>query len=203
MSPPEEQRQTVHVIDDDETIQQVVALWLGRLGLTTRAYLSAEQFLASYQPSGIECLLLDLQMPGMSGLDLQAVLSEQRIGAPLIVISAHGDTATVVRAMRGGAIEFLEKPLDEQRLLHAVSEALAIDRKAKKQTADLVRRIDGLSSRERKVLALLVAAKTTPEIAVALGIRPTTVQKHRNRIFEKLDVASVPALIRLMLTLQR
>ena len=98
----------------------------GPPGLTTKAYASAEQFLAAYQPSEVECLLLDLQMPGISGLDLQEMLSAHQVDAPLIVISAVGDTATVVRAMRQGAIEFLEKPLDEQRLLEAVIAALAV-----------------------------------------------------------------------------
>jgi two-component system, LuxR family, response regulator FixJ len=202
MSLLEGQRQTVHLIDDDDTVRQVVALWLGRLGLTTKAYESAEQFLATYQAAQIECLLLDVRMPGMSGLDLQGMLSARGIRAPLIVISAVGDTATVVRAMRGGAIEFLQKPLDEQRLLHAVTDALAIDRQAKQESTDLVRRIGELSPREQEVLALLVAAKTTSEIAVALAIRRTTVERHRNRIFASLEVDSVPALIRLMQNLR-
>jgi FixJ family two-component response regulator len=200
MSLPNEVRQTVHVVDDDETVQQIVALWLGRLGLTTKAYASAEQFLTAYEPSDVECLLLDLQMPGISGLDLQEMLGAHGIDLPLIVISAAADASTVVRAMRQGAIEFLEKPLDEQRLLRAVTSALASDRTAKGQSADLARRIAGLTRRQREVLSLLATAKTTPEIAAALAIRPQTVERHRRRIFEQLGVDSVPALVRLMLS---
>jgi two-component system, LuxR family, response regulator FixJ len=203
MSVPDEQRQIVHVVDDDETIQQTIALWLGRLGLATKNYPSAEQFLTVYQPSEVECVLLDLQMPGISGLDLQEMLSAHRVDAPLIIISARGDTATVVRAMRQGAIEFLEKPLDEQRLLEAVMSALASDRAAKGQSADLVRRIAELSPREREVLSLLATAKTTPEIAAALTIHPQTVERHRRRIFQQLGVDSVPALVRLMHSARR
>jgi FixJ family two-component response regulator len=203
MSVPNDPPQIVHVVDDDENVQQVIALWLGRRGLTTKAYASAEQFLAAYQPSEIECLLLDLQMPGISGWDLQAMLSAHQVEAPLIVISAVGDTAAVVSAMRQGAIEFLEKPLDEERLLRAVIAALALDRTAKSQRADLVRRIGQLSRREREVLSLLATAKTTAEIAAALAIRPTTVEKHRRRIFKRLAVDSVPALIRLMRSVRR
>lgn len=203
MSFSDEERQTVHVIDDDSTVQQVIALWLSRAGLTAKAYLSAEQFLATYQPSDVECLLLDMRMPGMSGLDLQDILTAHQVHSPLVIISAIGDTATAVQAMHKGAIEFLEKPIDEQRLLRAVNEALAIDRKAKRQTAELTDRIGQMSPREREILALLVAAKTTQEIADALAIGATTVEKHRDRIFEKLSVDNVPALIRLMLRLRQ
>jgi two-component system, LuxR family, response regulator FixJ len=202
MSVPVDPRQIVHVVDDDKTVQKVVALWLGGRGLGVKAYASAEEFLATYQPSEVECLLLDLQMPGISGLDLQAMLGARLFHAPLIIISAVGDTATVVRAMRHGAIEFLEKPLDEQRLVAAVTEALALDRAAKSQSVELVWQIAQMSPREREVLALLATAKTTLEIAAALKIRPTTVEKHRRHIFERLGVDSVPALIRLMISLR-
>jgi two-component system, LuxR family, response regulator FixJ len=203
MSFSDQERQTVHVIDDDSTVQQAIAIWLSRAGLTAKAYLSAEQFLATYQPSDVECLLLDMRMPGMSGLDLQDILTAHRVHSPLVIISAIGDTATVVRAMHKGAIEFLEKPIDEQRLLRAVNEALTIDRKAKRQTAELTDRIGQMSPLEREVLALLVAAKTTQEVADALAVGATTVEKHRDRIFEKLSVDNVPALIRLMRRLRQ
>jgi FixJ family two-component response regulator len=203
MSLPDDVGQTVHVIDDDASIQQIIALWLRRSGLTTQAYASAEQFLATYQPREVECLVLDLQMPGISGLDLQEMLSAHQVNAPLIIISALSDTAAVVRAMRGGAIEFLEKPLDREQLVGAVTSALELDRTAKRQRADLMRRIGDLSRREREVLSLLATAKTTPEIAAALAIRPQTVERHRRRIFLRLGVDSVPALIQLMLSARR
>ena len=202
MSVPVDRPQVVHVVDDEETVQQLILLWLNRLGLTTKVYASAEQFLTEYQPSDVECLLLDLQMPGLSGLDLQEMLGAHRVDAPLVVISAAADTATVVRAMRQGAIEFLEKPLDEDRLVKAVTAALALDRTAKGENADLLWRIVELSRREREVLSLLATAKTTPEIAAALKIRPQTVERHRRRIFQRLAVDSVPALIRLMLSVR-
>jgi two-component system, LuxR family, response regulator FixJ len=203
MPAADERRQIVHIIDDDETVREVVTVWLSRLGLTVKAYTSADQFLATYQPSEVECLLLDLRMPGVSGLDLQEMLGAHQIQLPLIVISAVDDTATVVRAMSHGAIEFLEKPLDEQRVRRAVTEALASSRETNGQKADLTLRIDQLSPREREVLSLLAAAKTTPEIAAALAIRPKTVEKYRHHIFQQLEVDNVPALIQLMQSLRR
>ncbi|HTU24003.1 MAG TPA: response regulator [Pirellulales bacterium] len=203
MASPEEQGGVVHVVDDDRTIQDVTRLWLARLAATTKSYATADEFLSGYRPHAVECLLLDLQMPRISGLDLQEVLVLRQIQSPVIVISAVRDTATVVRAMRGGAIEFLEKPLEEASLLRAVSDALAHDRAVKEQSADLLRRIDQLTAREREILSLLAIAHSTAEIAGALKIRPETVERHRRHIFEKLAVDSVPALVRLMLRLQR
>ncbi len=178
-------------------------LWLDRVGLATRCYLSAEEFRTTYQPAAVECVLLDLQLHGASGLDLQAALKSRHFQTPLVVISGYSDTATVVRAMRGGAIDFLEKPLDEEVLVRTVRAALEKDREAKVRSADLLRRLAQLTAPESEVLTLLVAAKTTAEIAAALSIDPRTVEEHSARVFEKLGVESVPGLIWLMLSLRR
>jgi two-component system, LuxR family, response regulator FixJ len=196
-------RQVVHVIDDDETVQDIVELWLRRVGLEIRPYLSAEEFRTGYHPAEVECVLLDLQLQGMSGLDLQAALNLRHFQTPLVVISAVADTPSVVSAMRGGAIDFLEKPLDEETLVRTVTAALDKDRKAKDRTADLVRRLAQLTARENEVLSLRVAAKTPPEIAAALSVSPRTVERHRQRIFKKLEVENVPALIWLVLGQER
>jgi FixJ family two-component response regulator len=201
MASPEFERPTVYVVDDDPTIQRVVAGWLERRGFTAQPYLSAEEFLAAYAPRETECLLVDLVLPAMSGLELLEKLTAQGVLAPLVIISAVDDMPTVIRAMRGGAIEFVQKPLDEERLVRAVSEALAVDRAAKHSRGDLAARVAELTPRDRRVLHALAAAKTTPEIAAALSIRPATVEKHRQRIFAHLGVDSVPALVRLMRSL--
>jgi two-component system, LuxR family, response regulator FixJ len=196
-------RQVVHVVDDDETVQGIVELWLRRIGLETRRYLSAEEFRSGYRPAEVECVLLDLQLQGMSGLDLQAVLNLRQFQTPLAVISGVTDTPSVVDAMRGGAIDFLEKPLDEEVLVRAVRTALEKDRQSKQRSADLLRRLSRLSAKENEVLALLVEAKTAPEIAQSLSVSAGTVEKHRRSIFKKLDVENVPALIWLMRGLRR
>jgi two-component system, LuxR family, response regulator FixJ len=203
MTTSQEQRQVVHVVDDDETVQQIIEFWLRRAGLDTRRYLSAEEFRAQYESADVECVLLDLQLQGASGLYLQAALNSRHFQTPLVVISAYSDTATVVNAMRGGAIDFLEKPLDEEILFRTVRAALEKDREAKSRTAELLRRLAQLTARENELLTFLVAAKTTPEIAEALSIDPNTVEKRRNSIFRKLEVENVPTLIWLMLSLRR
>ncbi len=203
MSVSDARRHVVHVVDDDEWVQAAVELWLRRAGLETQRYLSAEDFRTGYQPAEVECVLLDLQLPGTSGLDLQAALNLRHFQTPLVVISAVSDTPSVVSAMRGGAIDFLEKPLDEENLVRAVTTALDKDRAAKDQTADLLRRLGQLTAKENEVLALLVAAKTTPEIAAASRSRRGMVEKRRQSIFQKLEVENVPALIWLMLGLRR
>jgi two-component system, LuxR family, response regulator FixJ len=195
--------QVVHVVDDDELVRQVIKLWLERVGLATKGYSSAEEFRTAYQPANVECVLLDLQLHGASGLDLQEALNSRHFQTPLVVISGYSDTATVVRAMRAGAIDFLEKPLDEEILVRTVRGALEKDRLAKGRSADLLRRLAQLTPRENEVLTLLVAAKTTAEIASSLSIDPRAVEEHSARVFEKLEVESVPALIWLMLSLRR
>lgn len=189
----------IHVVDDDDGFRQGIALLLKSAGYAVECYFSAEHFLEIYRPRELECVLLDLRMPGMTGLELQDVLSRRRIRVPLIVISAFAETPSVVRAVQNGAIDFLEKPVEDELLLAKVRSALQKDHDDKLRRGNLAMRLARLSSREREVLDLLVAAKTTLEIAHALAISPKTVEKHRLKVFEKLGVDSVPAVIRLVM----
>jgi two-component system response regulator FixJ len=203
MTMPHDRPGVVHVVDDDETVLQTIELWLRRAGLDVRCYRSADEFRARYRPAEVECMLLDMQLEGTSGLDLQAALNSRQFQTPLVVISAHSDTATVVRAMRAGAIDFLEKPLDEETLLPTVTTALEKDREAKTRSADLLRRLGQLTGLESEVLSLLVAAKTTAEIAGALSLDAHAVDELCSSIFQKLEVVDVPALIWLVLGTRR
>jgi FixJ family two-component response regulator len=189
----------VHLIDDDQVYCDAIAFLLEHAGLTVYVYDSAEQFLANYEPCHLQCAIVDLRMPGMNGLELQNDLLQRRQQLPLIIVSAYGKTPEIVHAIRSGAVNFLEKPVKEASLLSAVRDAIASDRENKRRSLHRNQALWRLSDRERQVLDLFVAAKTTIEIAHILGISPKTVEKHRISIFDKTNADSVPALIRLVL----
>jgi two-component system response regulator FixJ len=189
------ERSCVHIVDDDPQFRSAISLLLQSSGIRTEVYRSGEHFISVYQPGQVECMLLDLRMPGLDGLTLQSELRKRKIRLPLIVISGFAETPSVVRAMRQGAIDFLEKPVEEQVLLEKVERALQADQAFKAETGDLSVRLSRLSEREREVMQLLCEAYTTIEVARRLEISPKTVEKHRLKIFDKLDVASVPELI--------
>ncbi|WP_238397837.1 response regulator transcription factor [Anatilimnocola aggregata] len=188
----------VHLVDDDEHFRIAIGLLLSTSGIHTKGYHSAEHFLSVYVPQDNECLLLDLRMPGIGGLELQRKMNERHINLPVIVISAFAETPSVVETIRNGAIDFLEKPIEEVALIDKVTKALATDRSRKAETGDLHRRLHRLSDRERQVMQGFIDAKTTQEVARHLGISPKTVEKHRVHIFEKLAVSSVPELMCLL-----
>jgi two-component system response regulator FixJ len=192
----------IHIIDDDRDFSSMLALQFQCAGLSSERYLSAEHFLATYRPRRIECALLDLRMPGMHGLELQNILRERHPILPLIVVSAFGKTPDIVRAVRNGAIDFLEKPIDDHVLLAAVRGALRKDHEKKTRGAHRTQNLALLTDREREVLDLFIEAKSTKQVANLLSISPKTVEKHRAHIFEKLNADSVPALIRLVLEVQ-
>jgi FixJ family two-component response regulator len=203
LAPPAPLTGTVHLVDDDEQFRTGLSLLLRSNGLTVETYCSAEHFLSVYRPKAVECLLVDLRMPGMNGLDLQRELLARYVATPLIIISAFAETTSVVKAVRGGAIDFIEKPIEETVLVAKVHAALELDRSDKQRRGNLTFRLSQLTEREREVLDLFVDAKTTVSVARILGISPKTVEKHRLKIFDKLDVASVPELIRLVLPQSR
>ena len=188
----------VHIIDDDDEFAAALALQLEVVGLRTHKYLSGEHFLSTYAPAPIECAIVDLRMPGMHGLELQQILRTRRSPLPLIVISAFGKTPDVVAAIRNGAVDFLEKPIDEEALLQSICDALMKDKQRKGHSAVRDKGLMQLTDRERQVLELMLDALTTKQIANRLGISPKTVEKHRAHIYEKLAVDSVPALINLL-----
>jgi two-component system response regulator FixJ len=189
----------VHVVDDDPHFRTGLGLLLESAGLCVEYYQSAEHFLSTFRRRPPECLLLDLRMTGISGLELQQEMTQRRIDAPVIVVSAFAQTASVVQAVQNGALDFLEKPIEEDRLLEKVRTALARDAEQAVTRDQLSACLGRLTDREREVMDHLIAAKTTREAARDLGISPKTVEKHRIHIFEKLGVDSVPGLIRKVL----
>ncbi|WP_254512671.1 response regulator transcription factor [Anatilimnocola floriformis] len=188
----------VHIVDDDDHFRDALALLLEASGYEAATYRSAEHFLSLYHPRDIECLLLDLRMPGLSGIEMQPELTQRHIHLPVIVISAFAETPSVVQAIRNGAVDFVEKPIEEAVLIEKVNRALIADRRKKADKGDLHIRLHRLSEREIQVMNGFLEARNTFEIARDLGISPKTVEKHRLRIFEKLDVSSVPELMCLM-----
>lgn len=190
--------EVIHVVDDDDNYRKGLELLLRAIGFQVEVYRSAEHFLAIYKPRDVECLILDLRMPGMTGLALQRELTARRIRLPILIVSAFAETPSVVQAVQNGAFDFLEKPIEELALIAKVETALRHDRKAKMTSGDLNARLARLTDRERDVLNLLVDARTTFQAARELGISPKTIEKHRIGIFGKLSVSSVPELINLL-----
>ena len=185
---------SVFLVDDDDAVRDAIRALLTASDLNVRAFASAEQFLRFYQPSMAGCLLLDIRMPGMSGLMLQDVLVSRRIALPLIFITAHGDVPTAVNAIKKGAVQFLEKPFDDAHLLALVHEALELDARARHAAAAsawIEARLELLTQRERQVLDLVVAGRTSREIALDLFISVKTVDFHRGRIMQKLNISSL------------
>jgi len=192
---------TVHIVDDDPSVRDSIALMLGLRGFRTSVFASAEDFLAACQSDWRGCALVDVRLPGRSGVELQAELQRRGIALPVIVITAHGDVATARAAFRSRAVDFLEKPFEETQLVDAVEAAFALE--ARRVLQDGARRDDAeklgrLTPREREVLAEVTRGLHAKEIAVALGISPRTVEVHRARIMEKLGVRNVAELVRLV-----
>ncbi len=184
---------TVFVIDDDLSVRKGLSRLLRSLGFTVETFASAEQFLERERFQGVGCIILDVRMPGLSGMDLQDELYKADYGMPIIFISGHGDIPMSVKAMKKGAVHFLPKPFDDEELLQAVKEAIEIDRKV-----DSIRkRIDLLTFRELEVLRYVITGMLNKQIAFELGIAEKTVKVHRGRITEKLCVDSVAELVRL------
>ena len=191
----------VHVVDDDEAVRHSLHFLLGTAGLRVAAHATAEAFLrvAGEQPVG--CVLTDVRMPGLGGLELQAQLLAGGWPIPVIVMTGHGDVPTAVQALKEGALDFLEKPFDEEQLLAAVRRALAkgqVMRAAHLAASAAASRLATLTPREREVLDGLVAGQASKRIALDLGTSPRTVEVHRMRVMEKLRVRSLPELVRLV-----
>ncbi len=191
----------VQIVEDDAAVRHSLALLLGLHGHATREFDSAEAFLASAEPGAPGCLVLDVRMPGMSGLELQAALRERGIDLPIIVITAHGDVAAARTAFRAGAIDFLEKPIDDVALLAAIATALESDRQRRagaEAAAAVEARMARLSAREREVMWMVGAGSQNREIAARLGLSPRTVEIYKARMLEKLQVRGLPELLRLL-----
>jgi RNA polymerase sigma factor (sigma-70 family) len=192
---------TVFVVDDDAAIRDSLSLLLNLKGYRVQAYGSAEDFLAACNTEAAGCLIADVRLPGMDGLSLQATLTEQGVQLPVIVISAHGDASTARTAFKAQAVDFLEKPIDDNQLFNAVSTALAQDaarRKEEATGAEMRDRLERLSRREREVMRLAAAGKSNREIGELLGISPRTVEVYKARMMEKLQARNLSELVRIV-----
>jgi two-component system, LuxR family, response regulator FixJ len=196
----------VHVVDDDASVRDSLSLLLEAAGFAVRTYDSAQAFLRAASDRTAGCVLTDVQMPELNGLELQRRMSDLGIRLPVIVMTGHGDVPIAVEALKAGAVDFLEKPFEEQHLLDAVSEAIAVSQREHDEVAALAgiaARIATLTPREREVMERLVAGHPNKTIAYDLGSSPRTVEVHRARIMEKMAARSLPELVRMTITAER
>ena len=194
----------VHVIDDDEAIRQSLAFLLQAAKLEVKTYSSAMAFLDALPDAASGCVITDVRMPGMSGVELLRRLKELKISVPVIVITGHGDVALAVEAMKAGAVDFLEKPFDDDVLLASVQSALKRqdgETKRHSERLEIEGRLAGLSNRERDVLGGLVAGRANKQIAFDLGISPRTVEIYRANLMNKMKAGSLSDLVRMALIL--
>lgn len=194
----------VYVLDDDPAVRDALSLLLSLRGYRSAFFADAESLLAAYQPDWSGCLLLDLRLPGMDGLALQQRLLDLGAHLPVIIITGHGDVASARLAFRAQALDFLEKPLDTERLFNSLAEALArgnAQQQAQQQQQQQQQRYHTLTARERDVMQLVVAGRHNREIAQLLNISPRTVEVHKARMLSKLGVNNVADLVRLSMVL--
>jgi FixJ family two-component response regulator len=191
----------VYVVDDDDSVCRALARLLRTVGLAVETFRSAKAFLEYPAQDRPSCLVLDVRLPGPSGLELQEALSEAGRGLPIIFVTGYGDVPTSVRAMKGGAVDFLQKPFDDHELLDCVQRALAQsgeDRAERAHRAALQARVDTLTPREREVLLHVVTGKLNKQIAADLRIAEKTIKVHRGRVMHKLGAGSVADLVRMV-----
>ena len=190
----------VHIVDHDPAIGRALALLARSAGLNAISHISAEALLASFDPDAAGCVVTDARMPGMSGLELQRALKRRGAGVPVIVITGHGAVSMAVEALQGGALDFIEKPFDDQLFLASVRRALdRSQRSAEQRKADaaVARRAALLSAREREVMELVVTGLLNKQVGGRLGISEITVKAHRGRVMEKMQVRSLAELVRI------
>jgi len=195
-------RPEVTIVDDDAGVRDSLSLLLGLHGYAVRSYASGAALLEAVRADWRGCLLIDLRMPGMDGLALQAALAERGIALPVIILTAHGDAANARAALKAGAFDFLEKPVDDALLIEMIEAATRVEAEthaATTERAQVERRMQRLTPRERQVFDLVVAGRHNREIAAALTISPRTVEVYKARMMDKLQVDRLPDLIRLSL----
>lgn len=195
----------VHVIDDDEAVRHSLGFLFESAGLAVRSHASAEAFLAIAPRLTAGCVLTDVRMPGMDGLTLQRKLAELGVCLPVIVMTGHGDVPIAVQALKAGALDFIEKPFDDETLLAAVQAALDTDRRTRARQVErdaIAARLASLTPRERQVLDGLVAGQPNKAIAHDLGASPRTIEVHRARVMEKMGARSLSELVRMALNVE-
>jgi two-component system response regulator FixJ len=195
-----ETESTVFVVDDDADLRESLGWLFQSAGLRVKSYSTAQEFLTDYKPEEPGCLLLDVRMPGLSGLDLQEELRRRGVPPPIIIMTGHARVPMAVRALKGGAIDFIQKPFSDQSLLERIRQAIDLDRRTRQvrtEAAKFAALLTYLTPREREVMDLVIAGKPNKIIAADLGISPKTVEIHRGRVMEKMQVESVAELVRL------
>lgn len=194
--------ENVFVVDDDQAIRNSLKWLIESVGLRVKTFDSADAFLAACYPGLAGCLLLDVRMPGMSGLELQTHLRRQEFRMPVIIITGHGDVAMAVQAMKDGAVDFIEKPFNDEALLGSIRNALDYDKEwrgANAIKAEVAARLAELTPREHEVMMMVTDGKSNKEIAAALGVSTKTVEAHRARVMEKMRAGSLAELVRMAL----
>lgn len=193
----------VYVIDDDEGVRKYLTIILTKAGMNVETFASPSEFLAAYDSERPSCLVLDLNLPEMSGLNLWKDLQKRSFAHPFILITGHATTTVAVEAMREGASDVLEKPLDHKKLIARIGEALELDilnSRRRQDATDVEQRISGLTSRQREIMNLVVEGHLTKQIAKSLGISAKTVEVHRSNVTKRMGVASVAQLVKIVTT---
>jgi FixJ family two-component response regulator len=203
---PSEQQPTVFVVDDDEPVRDAIALMLETIDLRHEAYASAQEFLSAYSPQRSGCLVLDIRMPGMSGLELQSHLHAMNAPIPIVFITGHGDIPMAVEAMKRGAVDFIRKPFRDQELLDRIQDALQLDRGQRGEWQNLERirnHVASLTPREHEVFERVASGQANKVVAIELGISERTVEIHRSQVMQKTRARTLADLVRMKLTLDQ
>jgi len=196
----------IFVVDDDDAVRRATEMLIRSMGLRVESFASAAEFLEDFDPQQPGCVILDIRMPGMSGLELQEHLNALGASIPVIFVTGHGDVPMAVKAMKEGAVDFIQKPFRDQELIDRVHAAVDHDaqhRESARLKQGIQERIDLLTSREMEVMQLVVEGRANKEIAFDLGLSPRTVEIHRARVMSKMDADSLPDLVRQFLTWKR
>lgn len=196
-----EVRPIIYIVDDDTAVREALSSLIRSVGLNVRTFASGAEFLLERRQDAPGCLLLDVRMPGISGLDLQSELAKGNIDIPIIFITGHGDIPMAVRVMKAGALEFLTKPIREQDLLDAIQRGVQINRISRQkrtETADLLRRFASLTPRESEVMQQVVTGLLNKQIAATLGASEKTIKHHRAQAMRKMRARSLPDLVRMV-----
>ncbi|MCZ7562883.1 MAG: response regulator transcription factor [Burkholderiales bacterium] len=193
---------TAYVVDDDESIRSLWRWLMESNGIAVQTFASAVEFIEAYRPGGPACLILDVRLPGMSGLELQEYLKAREVDIPIVFVTGHGDVPTAVSAIKGGAVDFIQKPFSYREVLSIIERAFARDAQARAKRAlqsELGERLAALTEREREVMTRVVEGKPNKVIADELDISVKTVEAHRARMMEKMGVGSVAALVQALM----